>query len=75
MLWRAPWMQERLALVGLALWDLISVSMSYNLVYWRRVRGAIGRRIRQSHDQSESLKEPCPCGHAGGIRVGPPRPD
>ncbi|KZR90629.1 sugar transferase [Synechococcus sp. MIT S9508] len=30
-------MQERLALVGLALWDLISVAMSYNFVYWRRL--------------------------------------
>ncbi len=30
-------MQERFALVGLAVWDLISVAMSYNLVYWRRL--------------------------------------
>ena len=30
-------MEERFALVGLAVWDLISVAMSYNLVYWRRL--------------------------------------
>ncbi|QNJ21512.1 undecaprenyl-phosphate glucose phosphotransferase [Synechococcus sp. MIT S9220] len=37
MLWRAPWIQERFALVGLALWDLISMAVSYKFVYWRRL--------------------------------------
>ena len=37
MLWRAPWMQERFALAGLALGDLVAVLLSYNLVYWRRL--------------------------------------
>ncbi len=36
MLWRAPWMQERFALLVLALWDLIALTISYNLVYWYR---------------------------------------
>ena len=30
-------MQERLALLGLALWDLLSVAVSYNFIYWRRL--------------------------------------
>ncbi len=37
MLWRAPWMQERLALAGLVVWDLIVTVASYNIIYWRRL--------------------------------------
>ncbi len=33
MLWRAPWMQGRLALFGLALWDVLVLSISYTLIY------------------------------------------
>ena len=30
-------MHERLALLGLALWDLLTVAVSYNFIYWRRL--------------------------------------
>ena len=37
MLWRAPWMQARLALASLVLWDLIVIFTSYNVIYSRRL--------------------------------------
>lgn len=36
MQWRAPWMQGRLALFILALWDLFILSAAYSLVYFIR---------------------------------------
>ena len=37
MLLRAPWLQVRLALAGLMLWDLIVTVATYNVVFWRRL--------------------------------------
>ena len=37
MLWRAPWLKRRIALMGLAAWDVGSLYLSYNLTYLRRL--------------------------------------
>ena len=37
MLWRAPWLKRRLALMGLAGWDVGSLYLAYNLTYLRRL--------------------------------------
>ena len=37
MLWRAPWIRRRGALLGLAAWDVGSLYLSYNLTYLRRL--------------------------------------
>ena len=37
MLWRAPWIKRRGALLGLAAWDVGSLYLSYNLTYLRRL--------------------------------------
>ena len=37
MLWRAPWIRRRGALLGLAAWDVASLYLSYNVTYLRRL--------------------------------------
>ena len=37
MLWRAPWLKRRLALMGFAGWDVGSLYLAYNLTYLRRL--------------------------------------
>ena len=37
MLWRAPWLRRRVALIGLAAWDVGSLYLSYNITYLRRL--------------------------------------
>ena len=37
MLWRAPWLRHRVALMTLAAWDAASVYMSYNMTYVLRL--------------------------------------
>lgn len=37
MLWRAPWLKRRLALMGFAGWDVGSLYLAYNLTYVRRL--------------------------------------
>ena len=37
MFWRAPWLKRRVALMGLAGWDVSSLYLSYNLTYLRRL--------------------------------------
>ena len=37
MLWRAPWLKRRLALLGFAGWDVGSLYLAYNLTYLRRL--------------------------------------
>ena len=37
MLWRAPWLKRRLALMGFAGWDVGSLYLAYNLTYIRRL--------------------------------------
>ena len=37
MLWRAPWLRRRVALLGLAAWDVSSLYISYNLTYLQRL--------------------------------------
>lgn len=37
MLWRAPWLRNRFALVALAAWDTLSIYTSYNLIYLLRI--------------------------------------
>ena len=37
MLWRAPWLKRRVALLGLAAWDVSSLYLSYNITYLRRL--------------------------------------
>ena len=37
MLWRAPWLKRRLALIGFAGWDVGSLYLAYNLTYLRRL--------------------------------------
>ncbi|MFZ9621692.1 MAG: exopolysaccharide biosynthesis polyprenyl glycosylphosphotransferase, partial [Prochlorococcaceae cyanobacterium] len=36
MWWRAPWLQQRWTLLGLALFDASVLLGSYNLLFWRR---------------------------------------
>ena len=37
MLWRAPWLRHRLELLTFAAWDVLSIYMSYNVVYLERI--------------------------------------
>jgi len=37
MLWRAPWLQRRVALMGLAAWDATAIYLSYNIIYLLRL--------------------------------------
>lgn len=37
MLWRAPWLRQRLGLAGLAMWDSGALYVSYNITYMSRL--------------------------------------
>lgn len=37
MLWRAPWLRRRLALLGFAAWDIVTLFLSYNLIFLARL--------------------------------------
>lgn len=37
MLWRTPWLRQRLALIGFAGWDAISLYLGYNVTYLTRI--------------------------------------
>lgn len=42
MLWRAPWLRQRLTLMGLAFWDGLLLYLGYNLTYWIRLEDWLG---------------------------------
>lgn len=37
MLWRAPWLRQRLVLIGMAAWDGLAIYLSYNITYQSRM--------------------------------------
>jgi len=42
MLWRAPWLRQRLTLIGMVLWDGLLVYIGYNVTYWLRLQEWVG---------------------------------